>query len=451
MPESMADFHSGTLPDGRTPCVAAAGACFGMVGLYWVFGRGASDSTLHAGEAVGAAEWIERGTERLSRAALNEAWDLLGATPRVTVHRGIVQVSLTSLGRNLDAAVDLLGEMLCTPAWSLDELDQLRDDLLARDAGAMEHAEGRASSALPFALFGTTDAPDQEPADRLGWVQPVAGRRRDRRRWSRTRVSRALGRILSAPVVCGAWGDEPDALRPALQRLLDRVRQSWPEDPTDAWPQAPAVQPGRQVVMSSIGDQASVLMYFRGPSVADPMYNAFKLMVHAFGDGFQSPLVQTVRSDRGLSYDVHASTSAGTTDSLATIAGAPRSGEVGAFIDAVVDAWTRHVDAGWNGARRASVLRYIEGSDLVAHETARARLNIGLRRLLMRVPPQTLQERREAMEAVTVEQWEQMIEVCPVSREQWVLIAACRRGVRQTGWTDRWREGLIPLSVRQVT
>ncbi len=451
MPESMAVLHTDVLSDGSTRCLTAAGACFGMVGLYWVFGRGACDHTLHAGEAVGATEWIERGTERLSRTSLNEAWDLLGATPRISVHRGIVQVSLTALERNLEAAVDLLGEMLCSARWSLDELDQLRDDLLARDAGVMEHAEGRASSALPFALFGTTGSPETESDDRLGWVQPIAGRRRDRRRWSRTRLSRALGRILSAPVICGAWGDEPESLRPALQRLLERVRQTWPEDPTDAWPQAPAVQPGRQVVMSSTGDQASVLIYFRGPPVSDPHYDAFKLMVHAFGDGFQSPLVQTVRSDRGLSYDVHASTSAGTTDSLATIAGAPRSGEVGVFIDAVVDAWDRHVEAGWTEARRASVLRYVEGSDLVAHETARARLNIGLRRLLMRVPVQTLPERREALEAVTAAQWASMVEMCPVTPEQWVLIAACRRGVRQSGWTDRWRQRLVPLSARQVT
>jgi predicted Zn-dependent peptidase len=422
-----------------------------MVGLYWVFGRGASDHQLHSGEAVGAFEWAERGTETLSRKALNEKWEQLGATPRISVHRGIVQISLSTLSRNIDAAVDLLGEMLCAPSWSTDELEQLRDDLLARDAGAMEHAEGRASSALPFALFGTATNLDDEPDERIGWVQPIAGRRRDRRRWTRTRLSRALGRILSAPAVCGAWGDEPAQLRPALERLLQRVRGAWPEDAANSWRQAPAVIPGRQVVMSSTGDQASVLIYFRGPPVTDPLYPAFNLMVHAFGDGFQSPLVQTVRSDRGLSYDVHASASPSTTDSLATISGAPRSGEVGAFIDAVRDAWDRHVDAGWNDTRRTSVLRYIEGTDLVSHETARARLSIGLRRVLMNVAPQTLAERRDALDAVTRTQWDSLVETCPISREEWVLVAACRRGIRQTGWTERWRDGLMPLSVRQVT
>jgi hypothetical protein len=337
--------------------------------------------------------------------------------------------------------------VLCEPRLDRQDLRQVLTDIDAREAEALEDADGRVSAATPWSLWA---AEPNSPDTHARWHTPVAGRHRDRLRLRPQHLMSALASVLSAPVRAGIWGDEPSTAVSGVGALLERIRKEWGHDDQGAWTESPRPRWGRRVAVSSPSDQAAVCLYFEGPGAGSPDWTAFDLLVSSFGGGFRSPLVQVVRSERGLSYDAHASIQPGRSHSWAMISGAPRSSQTGLFVDAVEEAWKRHTTQFMANEQLQSVVRYLRGTDMVAQETARARLGHAMRALALGTTPLTPVERSRELLSVDSAGWGRVALADPFVAERFTLIAACHRGAAQRGWGARWDRRLEPLRITSL-
>lgn len=97
----------------------------------------AADPTGKEGAANLTAELLTRGTKQHSAQALAEQLDFLGASLRVDADLETSSVTLTTLTKNLPAALTLLAEVLTSPIFPIAELEKKRIEI----AGGLQSRE----------------------------------------------------------------------------------------------------------------------------------------------------------------------------------------------------------------------------------------------------------------------------------------------------------------------
>lgn len=258
-------------------------------------GGAAQDPAGKPGTASMLGSLLDEGAGDLDADAFHRALDDRAIELSFSAERDGMSGRLRTLGRNIDAAFDLLRVALCEPRLDADAIERVRAQITAglkRESKDPDSLVGRAWREAAFAghpyglpVRGTLESlPQIQRADLLGLYAATIAR----------------GDSLKIAVV-GAI----DAER--LSGLLDRVFGGLPTagglTPIPDVTVAPGGAP--QVVDLDI-PQSSIRFGLRGVPRKDPDHMAAVVLNHILGGGvFSARLFREVREKRGLAYSVY--------------------------------------------------------------------------------------------------------------------------------------------------
>lgn len=349
--------------DGADEIVLSAGASFGVVAVRLSFGVGAGGEGPTGGLTSLAIDMLDRGTLRRNRGALNEALDQLGAAFDVQVTRTSTSIDLRVLEDDLDAALDLLLEIVSEPLDDAEELRRLRHEVSEDIENELDEPGGVVSRLLSRTMWPTDD-----------WGRPIDGTRLDRARVRTASLVRRRREVFGSAMVVGVAADDPARHEARVRAFVDAFRSVYDRHGRPA-PHGPEPEWGRTWARGHSGVQGAVIVAASGPSVHDPSWLACVVHNAAFGSGFSSPLVRRIRGEEGLSYGVNFALYPGPRRALHMFEIQPESDKVAYAIAAAFETWERFAQARVEEAVLEDVREYLIGSHLIALETVRRRMS----------------------------------------------------------------------------
>jgi zinc protease len=235
---------------------------------------------------------LEEGAADRDARAFAEAAEGLAASFGFDAYNDSVSVTASVLTENRDEALDLLRDALVEPQFEQDDIDRVRDQVLAVIAQDEQDPQEIASAtmsrlAFPDHPYGTELEGTRETVSSLTREDLVEAHRR------------ALTRD---DVIVGVTGDiTAEELGPLLDELLGDL----PEGGAAEVPQAEYSLPGGVTVVDFPSPQSVVLFGHEGIMRDDEDFFPAFVMNHILGGaGFESKLMQEVREERGLTYGI---------------------------------------------------------------------------------------------------------------------------------------------------
>jgi zinc protease len=255
------------------------------------------DAPGHDGLANFAAELLGRGAAGKTRAELDAAFDALGTSLDVGTDYDGVTFDVAVLREKLDAALELVADVLLRPDFLRGEADKLKRELLAQLDELRDDDGSLARRFLTRALYG------KHPYGRtaLGTEASLkALRAEDARTWHQ-------GALVGGNVIFGVAGDV------GAKEAADAVARHFAKLPAGR-----GTEPGaRPTVTRRTGTrltvvdkpertQSQILMGQPAPRWHEPDFLALQVATTVFGGTFTARLMEEVRSKRGLSYGASA-------------------------------------------------------------------------------------------------------------------------------------------------
>ncbi|MFT4704915.1 MAG: zinc protease [Bradymonadia bacterium] len=347
--------------------IVSQGLCFGAVTLRLSFDRGGAFGP----PALTRAVWdqLERGTALKTRNQLHGELEALGASTQWLVSRSSVSIEVSTLSDAIGSATDLVLESLLRPLEKNRDLKNWREEIDEEQDALRYEAEWGAERLFERLWWGD---------DRWG-IRSV-GTRQHRQELSLQALRTHRETLLSARAVVGvacdpSWRGEGDAL---AQSVLERVRVKAPRGlsltlSTAPAPPAPGTQ-RRGVIVYPEAAQAALFFGTPAPRVDSEDWVIGCLHSLAFGGGFTSPLVQRIRADLGLSYEVGWSTESN--GLLGQWRGfvAPESHEMNRVLDEVHRLWSDFVRSGPTPEQWRTAQRLMRSHHLSALSTTTSRM-----------------------------------------------------------------------------
>jgi predicted Zn-dependent peptidase len=251
-----------------------------------------------AAQENGVAHLIEhmafKGTQR--RSARDIAIEIEAVGGYLNAYTGREQTAYYAkiLARDLDLAVDLLGDIVQNSVYDEAELTRERSVVLQEIGQAEDTPDD-----IVFDYFQETAFPDQA----MG--RPVLGRAEIVRAIARETVASYLPRTYRADrmVLAAAGLVEHDRVVDLAERHFDRL-------PKGAAPAAePAAYRGGERLVERELEQVHVVIGFRGVPLKHPDYFLAAVASQLLGGGMSSRLFQEIREKRGLVYSINSFTS----------------------------------------------------------------------------------------------------------------------------------------------
>jgi zinc protease len=239
---------------------------------------------------------IDRGTERRSAADMAEALDALGMSLSVQVNRHLTSFLCTCLSEDIEPALDLLGDVVMTPAVPEEELAHRKTEVVTAIRQDEDNPAVRAVEGLMALLYGD-DHPYGRPA--RGSADVVMSMTRDDLR--RLHAARFAPGDVSVVIV----GDVAPA---RAADLVNRALGSWhrpvPLDrPIESPPPAPSRR--RRVVPMMNKAQADIAYGFVAMARSDPDYYACYVLNNILGQyALGGRLGDSIRERQGMAYYV---------------------------------------------------------------------------------------------------------------------------------------------------
>jgi predicted Zn-dependent peptidase len=236
------------------------------------------------------------GTESRSPEALDEELDFLAADLGIEIADVYGSVSLSILAKDLDRGLEILFDILRRPAFRADKLQVLKAQTLDALRGRNDSTAAIETRELNLLVYGP-----EHPINRLETKASIeAITREDAAAFHRKLVHPSRFVVAAA----GAFRKE------AFAAALGRAARDWP------WEAAPlpAVPPPSHVPTPGVYrfhkegrniTQGRVTAAHLGVDVHHPEVQAIRVMSYILGaGGFSSRLMQRVRTQEGLAYDV---------------------------------------------------------------------------------------------------------------------------------------------------
>jgi zinc protease len=259
----------------------------------------AADPTGKEGVASLTAELLTRGTKQYPAQALAQELDFLGASLGVDADLETSTITLTTLTKNLDAALSLLTAVILTPTFPEAELDKKKTEVLGGLKSREEDPGWVAQRAFLEKLY------PGHPYGRLVEGQPAS-----LAKVTRTDVVR-FHQTYYRPnnAIIGVAGD---ITQEQIVKLLQTHFARWQKAdvPTTVWPEEQQPKTER-ITLDRKVTQANVVLGHVGITRANPDYYAVQVMNYILGaGGFGSRLMDKIREELGLVYHVGSSFSA---------------------------------------------------------------------------------------------------------------------------------------------
>src|SRR5262249_17039906 len=299
-PTSAAPLGTRTVLDNGATLLVAERPGIPMVVMNLVFRTGAAaDPDGKAGLANLTASLLTRGSKRHTTQSLAEALDFLGASLKVDADYEITTISLTTLPKNLEPAFALVAEVVPPPTFPPAELERTRKEIEGGLQSREEDPGWVAQKAFLAKLY------PRQPYGRLVEGQPATLAtltRADVSKFHRT-YYRPNNAIIA---LAGEISPEQAA------DLLRRHFAGWQaaDVPGLAWPDS-RQPPAEQVTLDKKVSQANVILGHVGIARSNPDFYAVQLMNYILGGGgFGSRLMDKIREELALVYNVSSSFSA---------------------------------------------------------------------------------------------------------------------------------------------
>jgi zinc protease len=238
--------------------------------------------------------WRTGGTKTQTGDQLDDFLEVRAAKVETSGNADSTTISWSCLKGDLDDVFRVFVDLLRAPEFRDDKLDLAQKqafDAISRRNDDIAEIASRESTKLAYGA--------QNPYARVGEYATIAAvTREDLINWHHQHVQ-------PNNIILGVVGDFDSA---AMEAKLRRAFESWPKGPATKDPVidfTPA-KPGYYLVTKADVNQSSIHMVELGTRRDNPDYYAIQVFNEAFGGGFSSRLIRSVRTAKGLAYDVGA-------------------------------------------------------------------------------------------------------------------------------------------------
>lgn len=251
------------------------------------------DPATREGLAQLTASLLLEGTERSDGAALIERFERLGASVEAHADWDIAAVTMTVLADRLRPALELLGEVLRTPAFREREVERLKEERIAELLQLRAEPRGLANEAFSRFLYAAESR----------YARPDGGDERSVRAIEQADVQSFYhARYLPGAVTLIVAGDAaPDAVAAMANEVLGDWRGGTPPElsTSDA-----AARRSRavQIVSKADAPQSELRIGQIGIPRNHPDYFAFVVMNAILGGLFSSRINLNLREEHGYTY-----------------------------------------------------------------------------------------------------------------------------------------------------
>lgn len=248
-----------------------------------------------AGLANLTAELLTSGTKTRKASQINEEIDFAGGSLSSSGGDDYVTVNLSILKKDINPGFDLLSDVILNPLFSEAELDKKRERIKGRLRAREDDPGFVASKEFRKAVFGT------HPYGRL-----ITG------------SAETLGRITRQDIVDfhsayyvpgnAVMSVVGDITSKEVRNLIEKYFSEWHpvESKVIPSPEPEKIKKRKTIVVDKDLTQANIILGHIGIKRDNPDYYAVSVMNYILGGGgFASRLVQNIREDKGLAYDIH--------------------------------------------------------------------------------------------------------------------------------------------------
>lgn len=289
---------------GGIPAYLVEDPTLPLVDLQILVRRTAEEPPGKEGLAALTAELMRTGgTATRTPEALDEELEFLAAEIGLSIADTHATASLSVLAKDLDRGLEILGEILRAPALRAEKLEVLKAQMIEGMRGRNDSTAAIEAREANLIFYG----PDF-PLNRLPTKASVESLTREEAASFHARSFHPANFIVAA---AGAFRREE------MIRRLEALFRDWPHPPCRPleWPRItheirPGVycfhKEGRNIT------QGRVTAGHAGIDFRHPDVHAIRVANYILGGGgFSSRMVQRVRAEEGLAYDVHSSYSPG--------------------------------------------------------------------------------------------------------------------------------------------
>jgi len=248
-----------------------------------------------AGLSSLTASLLKEGTKSRSSRQISDAIDFVGGSLQASGGGEYAQISLTVLKKDLDLGFSLLADILLNPTFPEQELERNKTLVKAAIKRGLEDPGTVAAQAFDRHLYGKH--PFSWPAEGTGETLDNITRQ----------DVLEFHRRYYAPD--NAWlAAVGDITEDEIKGLIDNYLSGWEQGgadfPVPPPPEAPAET--KVVLIQKDITQANIILGHLGPTRTDPDYYAVLTMNYILGGGgFASRLMDNIRDNKGLAYNVY--------------------------------------------------------------------------------------------------------------------------------------------------
>ncbi|MBI5848543.1 MAG: insulinase family protein [Nitrospirae bacterium] len=248
-----------------------------------------------AGLAYLTAALLSEGTQKRTSRQISEAIEFVGGSLSASAGADYTTISLSVLKKDIDLGFDLLSDILMNPAFNEEELK--RKKRITRNWLIQQNEEPGALASIAFskAVFG------EHP-----YARQVQGTIESLDLISRQDIIDFHASFFAPNnAIMSVVGD---ISRDELKALLDRHLGQWEEKNIPSIPLPGIRAKNNPTVIKTNKDltQSNIIIGHLGISRDNPDYYAVSVMNYILGGGgFASRLMDNIRDNKGLAYDVH--------------------------------------------------------------------------------------------------------------------------------------------------
>lgn len=240
------------------------------------------------------ASLITEGTRTRKALDISEDVEFIGASLGASASDDYTTVALSVLKKDVSKGFEILSDVVLNPVFPEEEVKRVKELIKGSLRQSEEEPSFLAARAFRKAVYGDL------PYGRLvtGSIETVEAIKREDVAAFHSRYYRPNNSILS---VVGDLSDDE------LGSLIGKFLSGWKSSDVPGRP--PVQKPAGEKKVALIDrdlTQANILAGHAGISRGNPDYYAVSVMNYILGGGgFSSRLMQTVREERGLAYDIH--------------------------------------------------------------------------------------------------------------------------------------------------
>lgn len=387
--QDNSDFRQDTL-EGGTVLVGQHMTGVESAAIGFLIGTGSRDE---AGFPPGVSHFTEqmlfRGTKDLDARALSERLDSLGISYDSSSGVEMSLVSAVMIGTQLQPAVDLLADVVGSPAFPEDDVDSVRR-LIQQE---IQQREDRPAQLVWDILRRQCFAGSPLASDVLGTPESIAEMNREdlMRYWTERYTANNV-------VVSVAGNFDWEATRDQVRTIAAQ----WRQGPGRSVVHEPTPQQGITVIEKEAA-QENIGFVFPAVSVADPHYYTAALMSLALGGGSNSRLYREVREKRGLAYAVQSRFDGFEKTGLFRIYVGTSAERAHESVEVVLEEIDKLEANGISDDELRRSKTRLKSQLIMRSESTRARMGSNLRSWWYEGKLYTLDEIRARIDAVTVE------------------------------------------------